>query len=99
MTPLNPLTHPVKVVLVFSLYKIISLSICINPSLSGNSYVPKIPLLRSKVTVIVVSWYPIALPNSVSSALLVNDSNFKYSSIFWMTSAEAPGYSWEVYTL
>ena len=78
VTPLNPLTHPVNVVLVFSLYNIISLSICIKPSLSGNSYVPKILLLRSKVTVIVVSWYPTALPNSVSLALLVKDSNFKY---------------------
>ena len=66
VTPLNPLTHPVNVVLVFSLYKIISSSICIKPSLSGNWYVPKILWLRSKVTVIVVSWYPTALPNSVS---------------------------------
>ena len=55
VTPLNPLTHPVNVVLVFSLYNIISLSICIKPSLSGNWYVPKILLLRSKVTVMVVS--------------------------------------------
>ena len=96
VTPLNPLTHPVNAVLVFSLYNIISSSICIKPSLSGNWYVPKILWLRSKVTVIVVSWYPTALPNSVSLALLVKASNFKYSSIFWITSAEAPGYSCEV---